>query len=68
MTMQDMLNTIEANAGQGAQSTNDLFQYHQMIEAKADQAVCQDLTSISSLLRELQECKGACQLQWRPTR
>lgn len=65
MTMQDMLNTIEANAGQGAQSTNDLFQYHASIEARASKTVETDIANIHATLTCL---KGMCSLDWRPTK
>lgn len=65
MTMQDMLNTIEANAGQGAQSTNDLFQYHQSIEARATATVEHDIQAIKDTLSCI---NSMCSLQWKPAR
>lgn len=65
MTMQDMLNTIEANAGQGARSTNDLFQYHQSIEARTTKTIENDIADIQATLTCL---KGMCSLDWRPTK
>lgn len=69
MTLHEMIDQMEINVGTGAQSVNDLYSFHKQIEARADQAVCQDLTDISTTLKEIQSCKnGVCALNWKPTR
>lgn len=69
MSIHEMIDQIETNVGTGAQSVNDLYSFHKQIEARADQAVRQDLTNISTTLREIQSCKnGVCALNWKPSR
>ena len=65
MTTSEALNTINENLEAGARSTNDLFQYHQSIEARATATVEHDIQAIKDTLSCI---NGMCFLQWKPAR